>query len=187
MATSVTHLLHHASSAILSISKANVITPIHELSEDDIVTDYEWLSKDAPCYEGVPLICISGRQHIEIAIGRYPLLGDDPAATLWDMGGMVDLYKPFILTAEFDHSSGWPLGLGFRRLGEFLSVLAHEEVPYQYWNKLNIVLPHVELPYDTSAPDLIPLERLENLRSLEWSGHRKQLGPTEFILDPSMA
>ncbi|KAG6916241.1 hypothetical protein DXG01_007738 [Tephrocybe rancida] len=169
----LSHLLHRAPSVILC--KANAISKRHRPEVDDIVTDYEWLYTDAPHHEGSPLICIYGRQHIKVELGHLPLSAVNPAATIWAVGGTVNLSEPFTLTAELLHPSGWPLELGFKRLGEILSVLAYEEVPYEHWNELRIILPHVELPYDTNAPPLIPFGALKNLQRLKWTGHRKQL------------
>ncbi|KAG6919733.1 hypothetical protein DXG01_001567 [Tephrocybe rancida] len=90
-------------------------------------------------------------------------------------GGSVDVSQPFVVTAQFYQTTGWPLELGFRRLGEILSVLAYEEVPWEHWNELNIILPHIELPYDTDVPALIPFGALKNLQRLKWAGHRRQL------------
>ncbi|KAG6910066.1 hypothetical protein DXG01_013516 [Tephrocybe rancida] len=110
----------------------------------------------------------------------------NPVETLWMEGGRVDYSKPFSLTAEFDVSfRPWPLELGFRRLGEFLSVLAHGEIPYEYWSELNVILPDVELPYDTNAPTLIPPDAFKNLR-LKWAGHRQQLSASWLPFTPSL-
>ncbi|KAG6916585.1 hypothetical protein DXG01_006235 [Tephrocybe rancida] len=146
------------------------------LAADDTVTEYEWLYKDAPCsVEGVPLICIYGWQHINVELGTYPLIEGNAASNIRTVGSRVDVNEHFILTARLYDKSGWPMELGFKRLGEILSVLAYEEVPWEHWNELRIFLPHVELPFDTSAPVIIPLSALKNLQRLKWTGHRKQL------------
>ncbi|KAG6807305.1 hypothetical protein H0H87_001614, partial [Tephrocybe sp. NHM501043] len=106
-----------------------------------------------------------------IEIGDFPPYKSNPVETLWAVGGRIDFNKPFRLIAKFKECNGWPLDLGFKRLGEFLAVLAHGEIPYEHWNELTVDLPNVALPYDTTAPALIPLDALRNLRTLKWSGH----------------
>ncbi|KAG6835427.1 hypothetical protein H0H93_001564 [Arthromyces matolae] len=64
---------------------------------------------------------------------------------------------------------------GFLRLGEFLAFLGEEEIPFERWGHLDIVLDDVEHPYDMSSPALLPLHAFSNLRKLTWTGHRKHL------------
>ncbi|KAG6817148.1 hypothetical protein H0H87_012109 [Tephrocybe sp. NHM501043] len=167
-------LFNHASSAIV----AGAVTTQQEHVEDDFWPEYAWLYKDAPHCMGRHLICITGNwpQEMSIVIGDRPPEKSNPVETLWTVGGRIDFSKPFRLIAKLKQFSAWPLDLGFRRLGEFLAVLAYGEIPYEQWNELIIDLPNVALPYDTAAaPAIIPLDALRNLRILKWSGHRQQL------------
>ncbi|KAG6827234.1 hypothetical protein H0H87_005246 [Tephrocybe sp. NHM501043] len=177
-------LLNRASSAIV----AGAVTTPQEHAEDDSWPEYEWLYKDAPHHMGRHAICITEcwPQEMTIELGRLPPYLSNPVDTLWAVGGRVDFSKPFRLIAKFKQSNGWPLDLGFRRLGEFLAVLAHGEIPYEQWNELNIELPNVAVPYDTAAPTLIPLDALRNLRTLKWSGHRHQLRASWLPFAPAV-
>ncbi|KAG5349939.1 hypothetical protein C0989_001182 [Termitomyces sp. Mn162] len=69
----------------------------------------------------------------------------------------------------------WPLGLGFRRLGEFLVFLGNNEIGYGRWESLTISLPDIELPYDGPSLPILPLDAFANLQHLTWKGHRQQL------------
>ncbi|KAH0583101.1 hypothetical protein H2248_010987 [Termitomyces sp. 'cryptogamus'] len=142
---------------------------------------YDWLYKDAPYSSEWPRIYIAKRQNsncMYIALHPNWCSGhSNPVALLWHFAGQIDFSRPFNLVADFGYPrrAGWPLDLGFRRLGEYLAVLAYEEIGLEFWTKLTIVLPTIELPYEANSPSLLPLDGSKNLHCLIWTGHRRRL------------
>ncbi|KAG6910069.1 hypothetical protein DXG01_013519 [Tephrocybe rancida] len=180
--TNAKQLLHQASSMMLPTMLRE-----HNPLAYDPQEEHHWLYKDTPRgWEDAYDICITGGRQMTVTVGRKSQSDNNPVETLWTVGGRVDFSKPFSLTAQFDSSGGaWPSDLSFRRLGEFLSVLAHGEIPYEHWSELNIILPDVKLSYDTNSPALIRLGAFKILH-LKWAGHRQQLIASWLPFAPSL-
>ncbi|KAG6919465.1 hypothetical protein DXG01_005724 [Tephrocybe rancida] len=200
----MTHLLRRASGAIYLKARNTFVSSItrilihpkyvHFSSQQpgfataDIIRDYGRLYRDAPRHpiKGTMPIDVRGYNDMDITVGQYHLPSkDNPVSNLWENFDLVDRSKPFYLTARFEDGI-WPLDVGFRRLGEFFTVLAYEEMPYERWRELNVILPNFELPYDTSTPSHIPPDAFIGLRSLIWTGHRQQLHESWLPFTPSI-
>ncbi|KAG5725683.1 hypothetical protein E4T56_gene7349 [Termitomyces sp. T112] len=159
---------------------------------EDVEDKYKDLFNDIPCNEnGNPYLNINGfYQQMEIRVGT-PLRKKyvNPMAALREQTNQVwpnpDPNRKYEIIGVFT-GTHWPLGLGFRRLGEFLVFLGNNEIGYGRWESLTISLPDIELPYDGPSLPILPLDAFANLQHLTWKGHRKQLLVSWLPLVPSL-
>ncbi|KAH0583127.1 hypothetical protein H2248_011013 [Termitomyces sp. 'cryptogamus'] len=160
-----------------------------KITHKDDERKHEHLLKDIPFDNiGFPYINVSGYSRMIISVGSLASLPYlNPVKSLKKqtecLRSIQDLN--FQVTAKFV-TGHWPLGLGFQRLGEFLTFLGNEEIVYERWCKLTISLPDLELPYNMLSLPILPLDALTNLRHLTWKGHRKQLLTSWLPLLPSI-
>ncbi|KAH0582784.1 hypothetical protein H2248_010695 [Termitomyces sp. 'cryptogamus'] len=159
---------------------------------EDVEDKHGYLLKDIPYDEnGDPYLDIAGGyQQMEIRVGtplwkKYANL----IAALREQTNLVgsnpDPNRKYKIIGGFN-GYHWPLGLGFRRLGEFLLFLGNNEIGYRRWESLTILLPDIELPYDGPSLPILPLDAFANLQHLTWKGHRKQLLVSWLPLVPSL-
>jgi len=90
--------------------------------------------------------------------------------------------EPFKVVAGFEIGA-WSKYGGFCNLGQYLDVLG-DEVSFKHWEALTIRLPNDDLLYDMTYQ--IPEYALENLRHLDWSGHREQLANSWLPFTPPL-
>ncbi|KAG6809719.1 hypothetical protein H0H93_015564, partial [Arthromyces matolae] len=139
---------------------------------------------------GMPYLAVSRGVHtITITAGSPHYYQENPVKTLRSLAEEARQFRNkehHRVHAHYDPAK-WPdLKTAFQRLGEVLAFLGEEEIPFEQWGYLEISLPDVELPYDMSAPPLLPLDSFSNLRTLIWEGHRKQLIASWLPFTPTL-
>ncbi|KAG6835975.1 hypothetical protein H0H93_012679 [Arthromyces matolae] len=111
------------------------------------------------------------RQWVTIAIDGFS--SDDP----WEIDNaqlLADTTQPITVAALLASSAPSPLSESFRKLGKAVNVIGTEVVAFKSWHKLMILLPRFDLSYTSCASEPLPVDALENLRSLEWKGSSLQ-------------
>ncbi|KAG6844447.1 hypothetical protein H0H87_006901 [Tephrocybe sp. NHM501043] len=108
-------------------------------------------------------------QGIIINLKDLALEGADPIEDMYDLAEQADLLNnptlPVNITGFF-HEMHWELGEGYRVLGELLTILGTDILPFNRWEKLTIRLPDVDLPYNAVKSPALPLNELTTLRHL---------------------
>ncbi|KAG5644116.1 hypothetical protein DXG03_009135 [Asterophora parasitica] len=99
-----------------------------------------------------------------------------------------ELGPMFRVEGELD-TGDWSAAEGFKMLGQWLGTLS-ETIPYAHWEDLKLRLPNQ--PIDCSVLPTVrfagfePLPNLENLKTLTWSGHRRQLKDSWMPFTPDL-
>ncbi|KAG6843571.1 hypothetical protein H0H87_003057 [Tephrocybe sp. NHM501043] len=124
-------------------------------------------------------------QGIVINLAYFGLEGADPVEDMYYIAERIDPTLPVKVTGFFDEMH-WELGKGYRELGELLTILGTDILPFDCWEKLTIRLPDVDLPYDAVQAPALPLKELTTLRHLVWSGHPMQMLNSWFPLSPPL-
>ncbi|KAG6818841.1 hypothetical protein H0H93_001126 [Arthromyces matolae] len=88
---------------------------------------------------------------------------------------LVDTTRPITVEARLTSRAPSPLYESFRKLGEAVNLIGTEVVAFKSWHQLIVALPRFDLSYGTSCvSEPLPVDALQNLRSLEWKGSSVQ-------------